>query len=76
MHWPGSVDALMLDGQVKVGFSVSFTITVKLQAAVLPNASVTVKPLPVIPSGKTEPLPIPEVCVKLDPAQLSPEVTL
>ena len=66
----------MFAGQAIVGFSESVTVTVKLHVAVLPVRSVTVKPLLVVPSGNAEPLAIPEVCVNVDPAQLSPEVTV
>ena len=67
---------MTLDGQVTFGFSESVTVTVKLQTAVLPEASVTKKPILVIPTGKDEPLARPEVCVNAEPGQLSPEVTL
>ena len=58
-------------GQVIVGSSVSFTVTVKLHWAVLPEASVTKKVLVVVPTGKAEPLARPAVCVVTEPAQLS-----
>jgi hypothetical protein len=46
-----------------VGSSVSFTVTVKLQVAVLPLASVTIKLFVVVPIGKIDPLAKPDVCV-------------
>jgi hypothetical protein len=49
--------------QTIVGASVSFTVTVKLQVAVLPLASVTVKLFVVVPIGNTDPLANPDVCV-------------
>jgi hypothetical protein len=42
-------------GQVIVGFSVSFTVTVKLQVAVLPEPSVAVQVTVVVPLGNVEP---------------------
>ena len=54
-HCPGSVDLVMFCGHVMVGFSVSVTVTVKLQLAVLPEASVAVQLTVVVPTGKVEP---------------------
>jgi hypothetical protein len=45
----------MLAGQVTVGFSLSLTVTVKEQLAVLPEASVAVQLTVVVPFGKLEP---------------------
>ncbi len=42
---------VILDGQVIVGATVSLTVTVKLHAAELPAASVTVKIFVVTPIG-------------------------
>ena len=54
-----------------VGISVSLTVTVKEQAAVLPEPSVTVKLFEVVPERKLDPLAKPAVCVVVAPAQLS-----
>jgi hypothetical protein len=51
----------MFDGQVIVGFSASFTVTVNEQVAVLPLASVTSKVFVVVPTGKSLPLGKPPV---------------
>ena len=59
-----------------VGFSVSVTVTSKLQVAVLPEASVTTKVLVVIPIGNVEPLGKPAVCAMVCPEQLSVELLL
>ena len=45
----------MLAGQVITGFSVSLTVTVNVQLAVLPDASVAVLVTVVVPFGKVEP---------------------
>jgi hypothetical protein len=57
-----------------VGFSVSLTVTVKLQVAVLPDESVAVQVTVVVPLGKLEP----EGGVQLvvTPGQLSLAVVL
>jgi hypothetical protein len=52
---------VIFDGQVIVGFSVSFTVTVKEQVAVLPLASVTSNVFVVVPTGKELPLGKPPV---------------
>ena len=44
-----------LAAQVIDGASVSLTVTEKLQVAVLPDASVAMKLLVVVPTGNTEP---------------------
>ena len=54
-HWPGSVDLVMFAGHVMVGPSVSLTVTVKEQLAVLPDASVAVHVTVVVPFAKVEP---------------------
>jgi hypothetical protein len=46
---------LILFGQLIVGFSVSLTVTVKLQAPVLPEVSVAVQVIVVVPLLKVEP---------------------
>ena len=58
-----------------VGISVSLTVTLKEQVAVLPEPSVTVKLFDVVPVGKPEPLAKPAVCAKVAPAQLSLNAT-
>ena len=68
---PASLLTVISDGQVIVGFSVSFTVTVKLHWAVLPEASVTSKVLVVVPTGKAAPLAKPAICVVAEPGQLS-----
>src|SRR6185436_13225505 len=62
-------------GQMMVGGSGSFTVTVNEQVLVLPLASVTTKRLVVTPFGKVAPLVSPAVCARVAPGQLSPEVT-
>ena len=57
---PAALLTVILDGQVIVGSSVSVTVTVKLQVAVLAEASVTWKVLVVVPTGKADPLDNPE----------------
>ena len=74
-HWPGSLLTTTLAGQVIVGTSVSLTVTVKEQVAVLPEPSVTVKLFEVVPEGKLEPLAKPAVCARFAPAQLSIKLT-
>ena len=46
---------VMFAGQVIVGFALSLTVTVKLQIAVLPDASFAVQVTVVVPFGKVEP---------------------
>ena len=58
-----------------VGAWLSSTVTVKLQVAVLPEASVTRKLLVVVPVGKVDPLARPESWAMVCPGQLSDEVT-
>src|SRR5512138_1862824 len=62
-HLPGSFACRMSVGQVMVGAWVSLTVTLKLQVAVLPEASVTLKLLTVVPTGKRDPLARPPVWV-------------
>src|SRR5262245_13328950 len=52
---PFSVEATMLAGQVIAGFSVSFTVTMKLHRLVLPLASVATHVTVVWPIPKVEP---------------------
>ena len=61
----------MLAGQAIVGGSASLIVTVKLQVAVIPAASVTTNVLVVIPTGNVAPLGRPAVCAVVAPAQLS-----
>ena len=58
-----------------VGAWLSSTVTVKLQVAVLPDASVTRKLLVVVPMGKVDPLARPASWATVCPGQLSEEVT-
>ena len=55
------VVVLIGTGQIIVGACISFTVMVKLQEVVLLEASVTVKVLVVVPTGKVEPEAIPAV---------------
>src|SRR5688572_6375658 len=71
LHRPASLVARMSAGQLIVGGSLSLTVTVKLQVAVLPAASVSRTTLVVTPTGKAAPLVNPPVCVVSAPAQLS-----
>ena len=61
-HWPASLFTAILPGQTTVGASTSLTVTVKEQAAVLPEPSTAVKATVVEPIPKTDPLAPPEVC--------------
>lgn len=56
LHCPASVLPVMFPGQVMVGSSVSLIVTVKVQALVLPLASVAVHVTVETPLGKVEPL--------------------
>ena len=56
LHRPASFTLLTFAGQVMVGNSVSLTVTVKAQVAVLPLASVTLKVFNVLPTGNMDPL--------------------
>ncbi len=63
---------VMLAGQSEsTGASVSVMVTVKLQEAVFPEASVTRKVLVVTPTGKLDPLASPVICVVEAPEQTS-----
>ena len=53
---PRAVLVLMLPGQVNVGSSVSFTVTVKEHVLVLPLASVAMQVTVVTPLAKLAPL--------------------
>ncbi len=75
----------MLSGQVTVGFSVSFTVTVKVQVAVFSEASVTVSKTVVTPTLKVcaPGWPVPFIVVaplvlqaSEDPLQLSSKTTV
>ena len=70
-HTPASLLLTIGEGQVIDGASVSLTFTVKEQLVLLPLASVTVKVLVVVPTGKVAPLARPAVCVVVEPEQLS-----
>src|SRR5258708_4407161 len=54
-HTPGSVPVVISAGQVITGFSVSLTVTMKLQLATLPELSVAVQVTVVVPTGKMDP---------------------
>ena len=55
VHTPGPAIVLMLPGQVMVGFSLSLTVTVKLQLAVWLDVSAAVHVTVVVPLLKDEP---------------------
>ena len=55
-HWPSAAGTVMSCGQVATGACVSLTVTVKLQVAWLPAASVAVQVTVVWPTGKLLPL--------------------
>ena len=71
-HLLGSVDWVMLDGQVIAGFSVSLTVTVNVQLCVLSDVSVAVQVTVFVPFGKVEPDAGEQAAVA--PGQLSPGV--
>ncbi|MDN4594488.1 hypothetical protein NWF35_11350, partial [Polycladomyces subterraneus] len=54
-HSPGSLETVILAGQVIVGGSVSCTVTVKAQLSVFPVPSDAVQVTVVVPTGKKEP---------------------
>jgi hypothetical protein len=58
-------------GQVIVGAWVSVTVTVKLQVAVKPAASVTLKVFVVVPIGNNDPEGNPAICTVDGLGQLS-----
>ena len=64
----------MLAGHVIFGASVSLTVTVKVQALVLPEASLAVQVTVVVPVAKVEPLGGTQVRLKL--VQLSVAVAV
>src|SRR5205085_5650958 len=67
-------EAVVPAGQLTIGFSVSLTVTVNVQEAVLPAASVAVELTDVVPTGKVEPDAGLETIVT--PGQLSVAVTV
>jgi hypothetical protein len=69
LHCPGSLFCVMLAGQVMTGNSTSFTVTLNVQVAVLPDASVAVQVTVEVPVGKA----LPEAGLQLvvTPGQLS-----
>src|SRR5213079_1221593 len=71
---PGAVSTVMLAGQAIIGFSWSSTVTLKLQAALLPLPSSAVQLTVVVPLAKAEPLA--GVQVTLAVPQLSEAVAL
>jgi hypothetical protein len=70
-HWPELVLTVTLAGHVIDGAWLSWTVTVKLQVAVLPDPSVTLNVFVVTPTGNAAPLGSPAVCVSIGPVQLS-----
>jgi hypothetical protein len=73
-HWPAAAGCTMLAGQVMIGFCVSLTVTVKLQVAVRPAASVAVELTVVVPTGKA--LPEAGTLTTVTPGQLSAALTV
>ena len=73
-HSPGAVLTVMSPGQDGTGFSVSLTVTVKLQEAELLLASVAVQVTVVVPFKKIEPLA--GLHTTLPPEQLSVRLAL
>ena len=69
---PNAVLVAMFDGQIKVGSSLSVTVTVKVHAFVLPLASVAMQVTVVTPLLKLLPLAGKQTTV--EPGQLSLEV--
>jgi len=72
LHWLASVPLTMFAGQTNTGFSVSLTVTEKLQLVLFPDASVAVQLTGLVPFGNVEPED--GVQAKLTPGQLSPVV--
>jgi len=68
-HWPASAEATMAAGHVTTGFSLSLIVTVKLQVAMLPLASVAVQVTVWTPTAKV--LPLAGKHATVAPAQLS-----
>ena len=68
---PASVPCEISPGQLAVGASVSFTVTVNEHDAVRPPASVTVNVFVVVPILNVDPLACPAVCAVVAPVQLS-----
>jgi hypothetical protein len=71
---PGFGVTSILGGQVIEGASVSVTVMVNMQEAVLPEASVAVAVTVVVPSGKA--LPEGGIATTVTPGQLSVAPTL
>ena len=71
---PGSAGLVMSGSWVMVGFWVSFTVTLKLMLATLPEASLAEQFTVVMPTGKTEPEA--GVQLKVAPGQLSLAITV
>src|SRR5437868_4604443 len=71
-HWFASVLMVTSSGQAMVGFWLSRTITVWVQVAVLPPASVTVQVTVLVPMGNW----LGALLVRLNPGQLSVTVGL
>src|SRR5690349_14457233 len=67
VHWPAAVLVVRAAGVVRVGFSLSFTVTVWVAVVWLPAASVAVQVTVVVPRGKSPGASL----VTLLPAQLS-----
>jgi hypothetical protein len=66
---PEAFSCTVTSWQRAVGSSVSFTVTLKLQVPVLPDASVAVTVTEVVPTSKKEPLP--GTAEAVSPGQLS-----
>jgi hypothetical protein len=72
LHNPGVLFTAILAGQeVNTGASLSVTVTLNEQITDKPAASVAINVILVVPSGNTEPLGNPAVCVMVIPGQLS-----
>ena len=69
-HCPGVLLLVKLGGQIRVGSSVSVTVTVNVQEAVLPPPSVATSTTVLTPTGKDDPLANPLNKLMVDP-QLS-----
>ena len=73
-HWLAVFTTVILAGHTTVGNCVSFTLTVKVQVAVLPAASVAVAVTVVVPTGKK--VPDAGLVVTVTPGQLSVAVAV
>jgi hypothetical protein len=69
LHWPAAVLVTILAGQVTTGAIVSLTATVKLQLAVLPDASVAMQVTVLVPLANV--LPFVGLQLTVTPEQLS-----